>query len=205
MYKVLYLSNISQPSEMQDVVNTMRTIAEISRVQQIPESRMIVIEGTAEQVALGEKLAAEIDRSTIRFGQLGYRIELKVVEHDKERKERTSTYLLLTRARQTSRASLGRQGPVQDKSESAADLKQSGDFASANIECRIWEENEHTIGMNLEFRLPGVHTESGAASTVLRGKSEIEVELDKPTVISRLDDPDSGGSYTVELTATRVK
>ncbi len=73
--KVLYFSNISQPSDLQDVVNALRVIAEIQRVQQIISGSILVIEGTPEQVALAEKLAAEIDKGKRRFGGLGYRID----------------------------------------------------------------------------------------------------------------------------------
>ncbi len=34
--KTFYLSNLSQPTELQDVVNAMRTILEVSRIQQLP-------------------------------------------------------------------------------------------------------------------------------------------------------------------------
>src|SRR5215475_13679780 len=66
--KVLYFSNISQPSDLQDVVNAIRVIPEIQRVQQVIGAQIIIIAGTPEQVALAEKLAAEIDRDKRRFG-----------------------------------------------------------------------------------------------------------------------------------------
>src|SRR6202022_224698 len=34
--KTFYLANLSQPTELQDVVNAMRTILEVSRIQQLP-------------------------------------------------------------------------------------------------------------------------------------------------------------------------
>jgi len=56
------------------VVNAIRVIPEVKRVQQIVGAQIIVIEGTMEQVAMAEKLAAEIDKDKRRFGALGYRI-----------------------------------------------------------------------------------------------------------------------------------
>src|ERR1700757_1660086 len=52
VHKVLYFSNISQPVDLQDVVNALRVIPEIQRVQQILGAQILVIEGTAEQVAM---------------------------------------------------------------------------------------------------------------------------------------------------------
>ena len=84
--KVLYFSNISQPVDLQDVVNAVRVIAEIQRAQPIAGAQIIIIEGTAEQVAVAEKLAAEIDKGKRRFGGLGYRIELKFQESGGDKK-----------------------------------------------------------------------------------------------------------------------
>jgi len=61
--KTFYLSNISQPTELQDMVNAMRTILEVSRIQQLPTQSAIVIRGTPDQVALAEKLVGDIDRA----------------------------------------------------------------------------------------------------------------------------------------------
>ena len=61
--KTFYLSNLSQPTELQDVVNAMRTILEVSRIQQLPSQGAIVVRGTPDQVALAEKLIGDIDKA----------------------------------------------------------------------------------------------------------------------------------------------
>jgi len=61
--KTFYLSNLSQPTELQDVVNAMRTILEINRIQQLPSQSAIVVRGTPDQVALAEKLIGDIDKA----------------------------------------------------------------------------------------------------------------------------------------------
>jgi general secretion pathway protein D len=61
--KTFYLSNLSQPTELQDVVNTLRTILEVSRLTQIPSQGAIVVRGTPDQVALADKLIADLDKS----------------------------------------------------------------------------------------------------------------------------------------------
>ena len=37
--KTFYLANLSQPTELQDIVNAMRTLLEVSRIQQLPSVR----------------------------------------------------------------------------------------------------------------------------------------------------------------------
>jgi len=61
--KTFYLSNLSQPTELQDVVNAMRTILEVSRIQQLPSQSAIVVRGTPDQVILAQKLVDDLDKA----------------------------------------------------------------------------------------------------------------------------------------------
>jgi general secretion pathway protein D len=61
--KTFYLSNLSQPTELQDVVNALRQILEISRIQPLPSEGAIVVRGSPDQVALAQKLVGDLDRS----------------------------------------------------------------------------------------------------------------------------------------------
>ena len=61
--KTFYLSNLSQPTELQDVVNALRQILEIARIQPLPSEGAIVVRGSPDQIALAEKLVDDLDRS----------------------------------------------------------------------------------------------------------------------------------------------
>src|SRR5215475_12103543 len=61
--KTFYLSNISTPQELQDMVNAMRQILEIARIQQLPTQNAIVVRGTPDQIALAQKLIGDLDKS----------------------------------------------------------------------------------------------------------------------------------------------
>ena len=61
--KTFYLSNLSQPTEIQDVVNTLRQIVEISRMQPLPSEGAIVVRGTPDQIALAGKLIDDLDKA----------------------------------------------------------------------------------------------------------------------------------------------
>lgn len=61
--KTFYLSNVSAPTELQDMVNAIRTLVEISRIQQMPSQSAIVIRGTPDQLALAEKIIGDIDKA----------------------------------------------------------------------------------------------------------------------------------------------
>jgi general secretion pathway protein D len=61
--KTFYLGNLSQPTELQDVVNAMRQILEISRIQPLPTQGAIVVRGTPDQIALAQKLVGDLDQA----------------------------------------------------------------------------------------------------------------------------------------------
>lgn len=206
--KVLHFSNLSQPNELQDVVNAMRVIAEIQRVQQIPGAQIIIIAGPAENVAMAEKLAADIDKAKRRFGGLGYRIDLKIQESEGDKKLHLRLYSFVTEARQTARVSIGRQPLAQVQNEPASETKQPSDSSNArSIECHILTENERTLELSVEaaFASDTTNEASGGTHPLFRIRVRVTVELDKPAVISRIDDPDTDRSFTIELTVTRVK
>jgi general secretion pathway protein D len=61
--KTFYLSNLSQPTELQDVVNALRQILEISRIQPLLSESAIVVRGTPDQIALAQKLVTDLDKA----------------------------------------------------------------------------------------------------------------------------------------------
>ncbi len=78
--KTFYLSNLSQPTELQDVVNAMRTILEVSRIQQLPSQGAIVVRGTPDQIALAQKLVDDLDRAK---GEVVVDVAVMQVSRDK--------------------------------------------------------------------------------------------------------------------------
>jgi general secretion pathway protein D len=61
--KTFYLSNLSQTTELQEVVNTLRMILEISKIQPLPSQSAIVVRGTPDQIALAGKLVDDLDKA----------------------------------------------------------------------------------------------------------------------------------------------
>jgi len=60
--RTFYLSNLSGPTDMLDVANALRSVLEISRVQQLPSQNAIVVRGTPDQVLLAQKLIDDLDK-----------------------------------------------------------------------------------------------------------------------------------------------
>ena len=219
--KFFYFHNLSQPTELQDFVNSLRTIAEIARIQQIPSEQLVIVRGTPEQLALAERLADEIDKEKRRFGGEGYRLDFKVSESEGEKKLRSRNYSLVTEGRESARLSMGRPAPTPASAPSqngaSPDKKQSPDaVAGRHIECRVVAENERTIELLVDAafcssRMKPVREErtslqgpGSADPTVSCVRDRVILELGKPTVIAMVDDPDSERTFQLEVTATRV-
>jgi general secretion pathway protein D len=61
--RTFYLSNLSQPNELQDMVNILRTLLDTQRLQQFPTQQAIVVRGTPDQIAMAGKLIEDLDKS----------------------------------------------------------------------------------------------------------------------------------------------
>lgn len=61
--RTFYLNNLSQPNELQDLVNILRTLLDTQRLQQFPSQQAIVVRGTPDQIVMAEKLIEDLDKS----------------------------------------------------------------------------------------------------------------------------------------------
>jgi general secretion pathway protein D len=60
--KVFYLSNVNTPQELQEIVNAVRSIADIQRFFPYNSQNAIIAKGSADQVALAEKILHDLDK-----------------------------------------------------------------------------------------------------------------------------------------------
>src|SRR5580700_7158717 len=61
--KTFYLTNLSAPTELQDVVNAIRSVLDVQRVQQLLSQNAVIVRGTPDQIALAEKLVDDLDKA----------------------------------------------------------------------------------------------------------------------------------------------
>jgi type II secretory pathway component GspD/PulD (secretin) len=207
--KVFYLPAIATPTDLQDVVNALRTILEIQRIQQIPSSNSIIVRGTAEQVELAEKIIDDLTQDRKKAGG-EYRLEFKINELNDDRKVDSRNYNLVADTRQVSRLHIGSQVLVRgaDKDKDKDKYLDLG----KNIDCHVRTENEHAIGLRLTVEVSGV-AEHGAAETeksdpvIQRSRIETSsiLELGKPLTVGSFYDPSSKHNVQIEVTATRTR
>jgi hypothetical protein len=205
--KTFYFPNLSSPSDLQDVVNSLRTLLEIQRVQQVPTFQSILVRGTPEQMAAAAKLVDDLNRSKEKIGG-EYRLEFKISDTT-EGKKTSRTYTLLTEPQQTGKLRIGSKVPLEagEKAYTYTDV-------GKNIDCVIRSESEHAVSLRLTIEVSAVATDEhvGAGSAhsnpVIEGvhvETNVTVQLGTPTIVSNFQDPVTKHDFQIEVTATRTK
>jgi hypothetical protein len=201
--KTFYLPSVSSPTDLQDIVNSLRTILELRRIQQIPSHQTIVVRGTAEQVALAEKLINDMDMTKKKTeGQ--YRLEFKIMEFEDDKKVSSKTYSLLVEPHEVGKLRIGSKVPilVNDKDKTYTDV-------GKNIDCQVRSETEHTVGLHLALEVssidPAEHSPTGnPVIQTERIETSSTLELGKPTTVSSFYDPATKHNLQIDATATRA-
>jgi hypothetical protein len=205
--KTFYFPNISSPNDLQDVVNSMRTLLEVQRVQQVPTFQSILVRGTPEQIAATERLVDDLNRAREKTGG-EYRVEIRINDLT-DGKKSTKSYSLLLEPDQTGKLRIGSKVPIQtgEKAYTYTDV-------GKNIDCRIRSESEHAVSLRLAIEVSAVaageHVGAGSANTspVIEGvhvETDAAVSLGTPTVVSNFQDPVAKHDLQIEVTVTRTK
>jgi general secretion pathway protein D len=58
-----YLTNLALASDLQDVINTLRTTLELTKLTAVPSLNAIIVRGTPDQVAIAGKLIDDMDKA----------------------------------------------------------------------------------------------------------------------------------------------
>jgi general secretion pathway protein D len=60
--KVFYLSNVNTPQELQEIVNAVRAVTELTRLMPYNSQNAIIARGEADRIALAEKIINDLDK-----------------------------------------------------------------------------------------------------------------------------------------------
>jgi hypothetical protein len=213
VYKTFYLTNVSQPTDIQDVVNALRTIIEIQRIQQFPALDAILVRGTPAQITLAQKIIDDVDKARKKYAA-DYRLDFKISELEEGKKLNSRTYTLLVYPHEAGKLRIGTRVPIQTGTAGGQAQFTYIDVGQ-NIDCQVRTEREHMVGLNVDMDFSNfgmteqLHSPGGATSgnpvlQQFRITTKTDLELGKPTVINTFDDPSSKRTFQVEVTATRV-
>lgn len=206
--RTFYFPNIWTPTDLQDIVNALRTIIEVKRIQQLPTFQSITIRATPEQMAAAEKLIDDLNRSKSKTGGQ-YKLEFRITEAGEEQKNNARVFELLVEPHELGKLRIGPRIPIETKDHEKTYME-----AGKNFDCQIRLQNEHSVGLRLtvEFTDAG-RDEHGAPQIAhdepvlqqLKIDTSVTLELGVPTIVTGFQDPISKHSFQVEATAIRTK
>ncbi len=228
--KTYHFHYLSQPTQIQDVVNMLRTVLEFTRVQPIPSPPTVVVRGTPEQIERADKLVAELDRpsSAAAAAQQNptYRVEFMFTELEDGKKVNTRSYAIdVVRGTSNHDASKGmfrvgsrvpvatgsfRPGSGSSGSATAVNTQFQYIDIGMNVDCRLWgSDDDLTLHSAIEVSSVSTPQEVGGTSqpVVRQTKTELESAITpgKPSVIASLDEVDSPRRIEIAVTATKLK
>lgn len=204
--KAFYFPNLYLPTDMQDIVNGIRTIVEVSRIQQMPAYQTIIVRATAEQMAVTEKLVDDLNRAKQKTGGQ-YRLEYKITEMNDNKSTFSKTYTMLIEPRQTGKLRMGLKVPIQ-----SSETEKTYVDVGKKIDCQVRSETEHTVSLHLSVESSELstdtHSPAGPVNPMIQAvnvETNVTLELGTPTVVSNFHDPVSNHNFQIEATATRSK
>jgi general secretion pathway protein D len=140
--KTFYLSNLSQPTELQDVVNAIRAVLDVQRVQQLLSQNALVVRGTPDQIALAEKLVDDLDKAR---PEVVVDIAVLQVSKDKSRtlglSPPTSATVALQSNINTTPAASGTSGTTTPSSPGGLELNTLGNLNATDFQVTIPSAN----------------------------------------------------------------
>jgi hypothetical protein len=206
--KTFYFPNISSPTDLQDVVNSIRTIIEVSRLQQVPSYQTVIARGTPEQLALTEKLVEDLNHAKQKTGG-EYRLDFKISDTSDGKKASPRTYTMLTDPREVGKLRVGQKVPILAK-----DQERTYTDVGMNIDCGLRSESEHSISVRLAVEVSEIATDEHGTAQSQHGdpviqrvsmETNVTIELGTPTVVGSFQDPGNKHIFQIEATATRTR
>jgi type II secretory pathway component GspD/PulD (secretin) len=208
-YQTIYLTNASQQHDLTDIQTAIRNVESNVRVYGTPSQNSISIRGTAEEIALAQKVVADLDRP-----RKVYRLTFTIVESDSGKRTGAQSFSL-----------------VADSGEKTT-LKQGGRVPIVTGGFKVEDASQHTevqyldVGLNIEASVEGfdggVRLRSKVEQSSLSDeKSGVGAQdpvvhqsvvdgiatlaLGKPLLLGSLAIPDSTQTKDVQVVAELVK
>lgn len=60
--KVFYLNNVTSPQELQEIITTLRTVVEVSKLFQYTAQNALILRAESNKMAMAEKIIADLDK-----------------------------------------------------------------------------------------------------------------------------------------------
>jgi len=204
-YQTIYLTNITQQNDANEVVNGLRNMLSKARIYLASSQNAISIHGTQEDIALAQKIVADLDRA-----RKVYRLTYTIAETDGGKRIGAQRYSLLAVAGDRTTLKQGSRVPIvtgTTESETPGTQVQYQDVG-LHIEATVDGRGD---GLRLRTKVeqsslsdekPGVGQDPVLHQTVLDG--EATLVPGKPLLLGSLDIPGNAHKQEIEVLAELV-
>lgn len=205
-YQTLYLTNLTQPNDAEQVANVLRNMLPRAKLIYVASQSAIAMKGTAEDIALAQKILADLDKT-----KKIYRLTYTMTEKDAGRTIGVEHFSMIVASGSTTDLKQGSRIPVAVKGGGSSsdtevtylDLGQEieasldGDLDGARLRTKVVQssiaEDKSLVGM----QDPVIRqTTLEGTSTLIQGK---------PLVLGSLDIPGSTRRQEVEVVSELVR
>jgi type II secretory pathway component GspD/PulD (secretin) len=106
-YQTLYLNNVTQQNDLNDLLTDLRNVLPKSRLLGLPSQNAISIRGSAEEIQLAQKILADLDRP-----KKTYRLTFTITDIEDGKRTGSNHFTLIAVAGQRTDFKLGSRVPI---------------------------------------------------------------------------------------------
>ena len=188
--RTFYLTNLNTPAELQEVVTTIRTIAEIPRIVANNNQFAIVARGEPDRILLAEKIVSDLDKPRSEV-----LVDIFVLEAGSTFSRQLSTAL----------ASTGLNVPVNFTPRSKIQVSTGSSSSSTSSQSVSLASLSHLASADYSMTLPGALLQaalSDAATKVMQAPQVRAVDNAKAVLKIGEREPIASGSFSAATAAT---
>jgi type II secretory pathway component GspD/PulD (secretin) len=210
-YQTLYLTNLTQQNDLNDVLNDLRNMLPKARLFGMPSQDAISIHATPEDIQVAQKIVSDLDRA-----KKLYRLTYTVNEIDGGKRTGSQSFTLIVASGGKTTFKQGSRVPIvtgsYDAAKTAAGPETQVQYVDIGLNIEASADG-YTDGLRLRSKIEQTNLaeeKSGVGSqdpivrqTVLDGTSTLV--QGKPLILGSLDVPGTARKQEIEVVAELVK
>jgi hypothetical protein len=207
IYQTLYLTNLTQPNDATELVNDLRNMLPQSKLYYVPSQGAISLRGSAEEIALAQKILSDLDKT-----KKIYRLTYTVTERDSGKIIGVQHFSMIiasgtrTDFKQGSRVPIATRSPTSENSPSEVTYLDVGQEIDASLDGYL--DGVRLRTKVVQSSIAEDKSLVGAQSPVIR-QTTLEgtstLVQGKPLVLGSLDVPGSTRHQEVEVVSELVR
>ena len=209
IYQTLYLTNLTQQSDLNEILNDLRNMLSNAHLYGMPSQNAISIRATPEDIQIAQKILADLDR-----GKKLYRLTYTINESDSGKRTGTQTFTLVVASGGKTTFKQGSRVPIVTGSYDSAASTSNTQVQYQDVGLAIEASADSNLdGLRLRSKVEQTKVadeKSGVGAqdpivgqTVLDGTSTLATG--KPLILGSLDVPGTTRKQEIEVVAELVK